>query len=63
MRLQFDPLSNQAKVSLVVQRLEILMREKQFKNIIKLIELDHEYNAILADQQLKKRSGYEKALL
>jgi hypothetical protein len=28
MRLQFDPLSNQAKVSLVVQRLEILMREK-----------------------------------
>lgn len=49
-KLQIDPVTNQIKVSLVVVRLEIQMKKKQFKNIIKLIELDHEYNEILASQ-------------
>ena len=48
-KLKLDPVTNEVKVSLVVLKLEIQMHKKQFKNIIKLVELDHEYNAILSE--------------
>jgi len=61
-KLKIDNKSQHSEVNLAIKELAVCMQQTQLANIIRLIELDHEYNAQLEEHQMKSKRHFRKAL-